>query len=121
MPAPSTCCVISPRPAVTRREKKLHGEIVASNKKAATMPSVVSNLETEFRRSFVFRQARRVLILLVGGTVLIAGIALIVLPGPAIIVIPAGLSILAIEFAWARRWLRRARKIWADSRNRLSR
>ncbi len=30
---------------------------------------------------------------------------MIVLPGPAILVIPAGLAILAIEFAWARHWL----------------
>ena len=44
----------------------------------------------------------------VGGTVLAFGIALIVLPGPAFIVIPAGLAILALEFAWAKRWLRSA-------------
>ena len=33
------------------------------------------------------------------------GIALIVLPGPAFVVIPIGLAILATEYAWARRWL----------------
>ncbi len=44
-----------------------------------------------------------------GGTVLALGIAFIVLPGPAFLVIPAGLAILAMEFAWARRWLRKAR------------
>jgi tellurite resistance protein TerC len=48
------------------------------------------------------RTLRRILIALVGGTVLLVGIALIVLPGPAIVVVPAGLSALAIEFAWAR-------------------
>jgi hypothetical protein len=40
-----------------------------------------------------------------GGTMLLAGVAMIVLPGPAIVVIPAALAILAIEFVWARRWL----------------
>jgi hypothetical protein len=35
-------------------------------------------------------------------TVLIIGIALIVLPGPAVVVIPLGLAILATEFMWAR-------------------
>jgi hypothetical protein len=35
---------------------------------------------------------------------------MIVLPGPAFIVIPAGLAILGIEFAFARRWLRRLRE-----------
>lgn len=46
-----------------------------------------------------------------GGTVLAMGIAMIVLPGPAIIVIPVGLVILATEFAWARRWIRSAQAI----------
>jgi hypothetical protein len=54
---------------------------------------------------------KRVVIGLVGGTVLTLGITLIVLPGPAFLVIPAGLAILAIEFAWARRWLRSARAL----------
>ena len=46
---------------------------------------------------------RRVVVLIVGGAVLLAGIALLVLPGPAFVVIPAGLAILATEFNWARR------------------
>lgn len=54
---------------------------------------------------------KRVLVTVLGGAVLAAGIALIVLPGPAFIVIPLGLAILAVEFAWARRWLRSARAI----------
>ena len=36
---------------------------------------------------------------------LIAGLAMFVLPGPAFVVIPAALAILAVEFLWARRWL----------------
>lgn len=55
---------------------------------------------------------KRVVIAVMGGTVLALGIALIVLPGPAFLVIPAGLVILAIEFAWAKQWLRAARAIW---------
>ncbi len=57
-----------------------------------------------------YRQARRGLILLIGSSVLLVGIAMLVLPGPAILVVPLGLSILAIEFAWAGRWLRRFRE-----------
>lgn len=57
-----------------------------------------------------FRQARRVVVLLVGSTILGIGAAMIVLPGPALLVIPLGLAILAIEFAWARRWLSGIRK-----------
>jgi hypothetical protein len=48
------------------------------------------------------------------------GIALVVLPGPAFLVIPAGLAILAIEFAWARRWLGRARVRLPGKSRRLS-
>jgi uncharacterized protein (TIGR02611 family) len=48
--------------------------------------------------------AKKVLIGIVGGVVLLAGIAMMVLPGPAFLVIPAGLAILATEFEWAERW-----------------
>jgi tellurite resistance protein TerC len=40
-----------------------------------------------------------------GFTVLIAGVIMIFLPGPAIILIPMGLALLATEYAWARRYL----------------
>lgn len=51
------------------------------------------------------RQARRIVVLVVGLTVLAIGIAMVVLPGPAFIVIPVGLAILATEFVWAQRLL----------------
>jgi tellurite resistance protein TerC len=57
--------------------------------------------------SLTYRFARRIAIAVVGGTVLLVGIAMIVLPGPAIVVIPMGLGILGLEFAWARAWLKR--------------
>jgi tellurite resistance protein TerC len=53
-----------------------------------------------------YRWARRIAVAVVGGTVLLVGLALIVLPGPALVVIPLGLAILGLEFAWARAWLR---------------
>jgi uncharacterized protein (TIGR02611 family) len=49
---------------------------------------------------------RRVIVSVIGVTVLLIGVALLVLPGPAFIVIPVGLAILASEYAWARRWLK---------------
>jgi uncharacterized protein (TIGR02611 family) len=52
------------------------------------------------------RTARRIVVAVVGTTVLLIGVALLVLPGPAMVVIPIGLAILSLEFAWARRWLR---------------
>jgi len=57
------------------------------------------------RRPVPYRWARRIAVAVVGGTVLAIGIALLVLPGPALVVIPLGLAILGVEFAWARRWL----------------
>lgn len=58
-----------------------------------------------------FRFAKRVVVGVLGGTVTLIGIALLVLPGPAFIVIPIGLSILATEFVWARGFLRKAREM----------
>jgi len=54
---------------------------------------------------------RRVIIGVIGGTVLLIGVALMVLPGPAFMVVPLGLAILATEFMWARRWLQKARSL----------
>ena len=54
---------------------------------------------------------KRVIVSVVGATVLLIGVALLVLPGPAFIVIPIGLAIRATEYAWARRWLRKVRRI----------
>ncbi len=53
--------------------------------------------------------AKRIVVTIVGFTVLALGIAMLVLPGPAFIVIPVGLGILGLEFAWARRWLIKVR------------
>jgi len=57
-----------------------------------------------------YKIARRIAVAVVGSTVLAVGVALIVLPGPAIIVIPIGLAILSLEFAWARLWLKKVRR-----------
>ena len=53
---------------------------------------------------------RRLLVFLVGASVVLAGIVMIVTPGPAFIVIPAGLALLATEFVWARRLLARLKR-----------
>ncbi len=60
------------------------------------------------------QQAKRLVIAVTGFTILLAGVAMIVLPGPAIIVIPAGLGILATEFIWARRLLRKAKNTFSE-------
>ena len=55
-------------------------------------------------------QAKRVIVIVIGFTILAAGVAMIVLPGPAVIVIPIGLAILATEFLWARKLLDRVKE-----------
>jgi tellurite resistance protein TerC len=54
-----------------------------------------------------YKLARRIAIAVIGGTVILVGVIMLVTPGPALVVIPLGLAILAVEFAWARHWLNR--------------
>jgi|CXWL01.1.fsa_nt_gi Flp pilus assembly protein TadB len=59
----------------------------------------------------LFKSARQVIIFVVGSIVVLVGIAGIVLPLiPAVVVIPAGLAILATEFIWARRLLKELKR-----------
>ncbi len=51
----------------------------------------------------------KVVVALVGSAVLLLGVVMLVTPGPAFVLIPLGLAILATEFEWAHRWLERAR------------
>ena len=57
-----------------------------------------------------YKIARRIAISIAGATVLLIGVIMIVTPGPAFVLIPVGLAILGLEFAWARLWLRRLRE-----------
>ncbi|MFL6527566.1 MAG: PGPGW domain-containing protein [Chthoniobacterales bacterium] len=54
-------------------------------------------------------RVKKAVVGVIGTTVLLFGITLIFLPGPSVIVIPLGLAILASEFAWARRVIRRGK------------
>jgi tellurite resistance protein TerC len=60
------------------------------------------------------RQARRIIVAVIGFTVLLVGIVMIVTPGPGWLVILLGLSILSAEFVWAQRWLRRIKRTGSD-------
>ncbi len=58
-----------------------------------------------------YKTAKRIVIAVVGSSVLLIGMIMIVTPGPAFVVIPIGLAILAVEFVWARRWLQKLREM----------
>jgi uncharacterized protein (TIGR02611 family) len=49
------------------------------------------------------RNLKRLVVLVLGVTVLAAGVLMLVLPGPGVLIIIAGLAILATEFVWAER------------------
>ena len=61
---------------------------------------------------------RKVVVAVIGFTVLLIGLMMVVTPGPAVVVIPIGLAILASEFAWARRITRRGSVFVARVRRR---
>ncbi|MFN3408197.1 MAG: PGPGW domain-containing protein [Limisphaerales bacterium] len=67
------------------------------------------------------RTVRRFFVALIGGTVILIGIALLVLPGPGVLTMLGGLAILATEFLWARRALRRCQDVAARERQRFAR
>ena len=58
---------------------------------------------------FMARQSFRLSVAALGFAVLAVGLVLLVTPGPGLLVIIAGLAILAHEFAWAARALEKAR------------
>lgn len=72
-----------------------------------------------FALALGMRLLRQIAVAIAGGAVLLVGIAMIVLPGPAIVVIPMGLAILAIEFVWARRLLKKMRAFIAEQKKKV--
>jgi uncharacterized protein (TIGR02611 family) len=66
------------------------------------------------------RWLRRVIVGVIGFTVLLIGVAMIVLPGPAVVVIPLGLAILATEFVWARRVMTKAKGYFEKQKKRVA-
>ena len=63
------------------------------------------------------RTFRRLLFALLGGVILFTGLLMIVLPGPAVVIIPLGVVILASEFAFMRRWLEATRRSFLAARS----
>lgn len=54
------------------------------------------------------KMVKKVIITLVGASLTIAGTLLIVLPGPAWLLLPIGLAVLSLEYPWARHWLKKS-------------
>jgi hypothetical protein len=69
-------------------------------------------IERTLRLNELSPPVRKAVVAIVGGTLLIIGVALIFLPGPAVVVIPLALVLLATEFAWARRCIDKAKQLF---------
>ena len=65
------------------------------------------------------RSIKKIIVAVIGFTILIIGIFMIVLPGPAFIVIPLGLAILATEFVWAKKWLDKVKQKISEQKKKL--
>jgi uncharacterized protein (TIGR02611 family) len=59
---------------------------------------------------FIGRSGKRIAVTIAGFTVLLAGLVMMVTPGPGILGIIAGLAILATEYAWAEHMLDKAKQ-----------
>ena len=66
---------------------------------------------------FIRTSGKRIAVTIVGSAVLVAGIAMLVLPGPGLLVIIAGLAILATEYVWAQRLLAKAKEKAEQAKN----
>jgi uncharacterized membrane protein len=83
-----------------------------TDRKKSDAPAEIMGWRQKLNRKFHLDRmpvVRKVVYSVIGLTLLLLGIAMVVLPGPAIIFIPLGLAILASEYAWARRIMRRGR------------
>lgn len=82
-------------------------------------PDPASDAVDRWTRGFTgsgpLRLARRIGIGVAGTAVLGVGVVMLITPGPAFVVIPLGLGILALEFEWARRWLDRVKAYARDA------
>ncbi|MEW6236177.1 MAG: PGPGW domain-containing protein [Candidatus Omnitrophota bacterium] len=56
---------------------------------------------------YTWKPFRKIAILIAGSVVILVGVILLFTPGPALVVIPAGVAILSIEFKWAKRLFRK--------------
>lgn len=70
--------------------------------------------------SLNLKSIKKIIVAVVGFTILLIGIFMIVLPGPAFIVIPLGLGILATEFVWAKNWLNKVKEKISEQKKKLN-
>jgi uncharacterized protein (TIGR02611 family) len=66
----------------------------------------------------IARNGRRLAVTFAGFTLVLAGMVLLVIPGPGVALIVAGLAVLATEYVWAQRALNYARRTATRAKDR---
>lgn len=64
---------------------------------------------------FIGRSSKRIAVTLAGAVFVLAGLAMLVLPGPGILVVAIGFAILGTEYAWAAAALERTKHLAAQA------
>jgi|GEM_PF-952010 len=90
---------------IMQRQPMPAGNMLVSNR---SVRSTALNLKKHGQ--IAYRTARLIVVCVVGATLMLAGIVMLVTPGPGWAAIAAALAVLSIEFAWARRWLAEVKK-----------
>ena len=85
------------------------------------MPKIIDWVWFPFREvgRFLGRNGKRIAVTIAGFVLLIAGLAMLVLPGPGILIVIAGLAILATEYVWAQRALNFAKQKAEQTKNKV--
>jgi uncharacterized protein (TIGR02611 family) len=92
-----------------------------STDSAQAKPSLVERLRAQRDRHRRRAKPIRALYVLAGFTILVAGVVMLITPGPAFVVIPVGLALLSLEFVWAEQLLEAAMEKGEQARMRASR
>ena len=64
---------------------------------------------------FMVRSSKRIAVSVVGGVLVAAGVVMLVLPGPGLLVIVLGFAVLGTEYAWAAAALERSKRMAAQA------
>lgn len=70
---------------------------------------------------WVGRSSKRIVVTMVGTALLVAGLVLMLTPGPGWLAVIAGLAVLGSEYAWAKRALETAKRRASSARDRVMR
>ena len=60
---------------------------------------------------FIARSSKRIAVSVVGGAFVLGGLAMLVLPGPGLVVVAIGFAVLGTEYAWAALALERTKRV----------